>query len=193
MNTEKLMAHLTFELDKELFAINVEKVISILEMSHITKIPNAPSYLKGVINLRGKVLPVVSGRIKMGMPPKEPDRQTSIIVLSIWLDDKEVNVGLMVDSVHSVIEILPESVLPSPSIGDKFKTDFIIGIFNYSNAAIEKSKTDEDFLTGNITITKASKEDENRLIMILDIDKIFSTTEIISLSQHNETSEKIDL
>ncbi len=186
MKTNEILAHLTFRLDTELFAINVSKVISILEMSYITKIPNAPVYLKGVINLRGKVLPVIDGRIKMGMPTKEADRESAIIVLSILVDTAVVSVGLQVDAVHSVLEIDPAHVLPAPSIGDKFKTDFITGIYNLAESNADKTSKSDDLYTSATQYSTVKSDTEDHLVMILDIDKIFSTNEIISLKSHTE-------
>jgi purine-binding chemotaxis protein CheW len=158
MNTDKdngLQTYLSFKLSEEVFAINVSKVINILEMSRITKIPKAPEYMKGVINLRGTVLPVVDLRIKFGLPEKETNIDTSIIVLSIDLNGESVLVGTLVDAVKEVLELKTNEIAPSPTIGSKYNSGFIEGMW----------RIDENF------------------IMILDINKVFSTDEVIDFKE----------
>lgn len=147
---------LSFRLGEEVFAIDVSKVINILEMSHITRIPKAPEYMKGVINLRGTVLPVIDLRTKFGLPEKEATVDTSIIVLSIDLAGEPVLIGTLVDAVKEVLELKTNEIAPSPTIGTKYNTGFIEGMW----------RTDEKF------------------IMILDIDKVFSTDEVIDFNSH---------
>jgi purine-binding chemotaxis protein CheW len=149
--------YLSFKLGEEVFAINVSKVINILEMSNITRIPKAPEYMKGVINLRGTVLPVVDLRIKFGLPEKETTVDTSIIVLNIDLNGEPVLVGTQVDAVKEVLELKSDDVAPSPTIGSKYNSGFIDGMW----------RQDEKF------------------IMILNIDKVFSTDEIIDFKDAN--------
>ena len=91
--TSKINSYLTFKLGDEEFAAHVGKVLNILEMTKITTVPKAPDYLKGVINLRGAVLPVIDARIKFGMPEAEYTTNTCIIVLDIDLDGDSVHVG----------------------------------------------------------------------------------------------------
>lgn len=170
MNIEKdhgVKTCLTFKLGEEVFAINVSKVINILEMSHITRIPKTPEYMKGVINLRGTVLPVVDLRIKFGLPEKENTVDTSIIVISIDLNGEPILIGTLVDAVREVLELKNDEISPAPTIGTKYNTGFIEGMW----------RTDEKF------------------IMILDIDKVFSTEEVIDFKEQstqsiNETTEK---
>jgi purine-binding chemotaxis protein CheW len=142
-------------MSEELFAINVSKVINILEMRHITKVPKTPAYMKGVINLRGTVLPVVNLRIKFGLPDTENTVDTSIIVLNIEKDGEIVMLGIQVDAVREVLELKDEEIAESPSIGTKYNSGFIQGMY----------RMDEHF------------------IMILDIDKIFSIDDIIDVKE----------
>jgi len=154
-NNIGIRTYLSFKLSEEVFAINVSKVINILEMSHITRVPKAPDYIKGVINLRGTVLPVVDLRIKFGLPEKEVNVDTSIIVLDIELNGEPVLVGTLVDAVKEVLELKSEEISPSPTIGTKYNSGFIDGMW----------RQDEKF------------------IMILDIDKVFSTEEVIDYKE----------
>ncbi|MFA6401969.1 MAG: chemotaxis protein CheW [Salinivirgaceae bacterium] len=120
--------YLTFRLGKEYFASNVSQVLNILEMLPITQIPKAPEYMKGVINLRGTVLPVIDTRIKFGMPATELDTNTAILVLNIHIEGKEVKLGAIVDSVDEVIELDESQIQQPPSIGVKYKSEFILGM-----------------------------------------------------------------
>jgi purine-binding chemotaxis protein CheW len=159
---QKLLdSYLSFKLGDELFAANVAKVLNILEMVKITKVPKAPEYMKGVINLRGNVLPVIDTRIKFGMTPTEFSKNTCILVLDIIVDGDEIQVGSLVDSVQEVLEITKEGIQPPPNIGSKYKSEFIFGM----------AKQKEEF------------------IMLLDMDKVFSVEEIVNLKEQTENTE----
>ncbi len=151
----KSKSYLSFKIGSELFAAHVSKVLNILEMTRITKVPRAPEHMLGVINLRGAVLPVIDTRIKFGMPTTEQTDETCIIVCEVIIDSETVRVGALVDGVEEVVEIEKDEILPPPSIGSQYNTDFIQGVMNI----------DEKF------------------IMVLDMDKIFSTEDKISLTQ----------
>lgn len=120
--------YLTFKLGKEQFAVNVKQVISILEMQQITEIPNSPSYLRGMINLRGNVLPVVDTRVRFGMSKTEQSANTCIIVLDIETDKEALKVGALVDSVNEVITCSDNEIKPVPGIGTKYHADFLLGM-----------------------------------------------------------------
>ena len=154
----KLNSFLSFKLGDEIFAANVGKVLNILELTKITKVPKAPDYMKGVINLRGSVLPLVDTRIKFGMEPTEFTTNTCILVLDIDFDGESVHVGALVDAVQEVLEINENEVEPPPSIGSKYKSEFIEGV----------AKNDEDF------------------IMLLDMDLIFTNDELRVLKESSD-------
>ena len=155
----KIDSYLTFKLGDESFAANVSKVLNILEMVKITKVPKAPVYMKGVINLRGSVLPLVDTRVKFSMGETPITTNTCILVLEIDMDGENIQVGAMVDAVQEVLEIKEKDILPAPKIGSTYKNEFIEGM----------AKNGDDF------------------IMILNMDLIFSTEELIELK---ETSVK---
>lgn len=159
-----LQTYLSFKLGEEVFAINVSKVLNILELKPITKVPKSPEYLKGVINLRGSVLPVVDLRLKFGLPENQITVDTNIIVLSIEKDGESTTIGILIDAVREVLEFRSEEISPSPSIGTKYNAGFISGM----------RRVDESF------------------IMILDIDKVFSTEEVVDFKEHiSQTPEEI--
>lgn len=151
----KISSYLTFKLGEEEFAAHVGKVLNILEMTKITEVPRSPSYMKGVINLRGAVLPVIDTRIKFGMSPTTYTGNTCIVVMDIELDSESVHVGALVDSVQAVIEIDDNQILPPPSIGHKYRSEFIDGVANINES----------------------------FIMILNMDEVFSTDELISMQE----------
>lgn len=157
----KINSYLTFKLGEEEFAAHVGKVLNILEMTKITEVPKAPSYMKGVINLRGSVLPVIDTRIKFGMTPTECNANTCIVVMDIDLDGESVHVGALVDSVQAVIEIDQKSIMPPPNLGSKYRSEFIVGVAN----------------------------DHDNFIMILNMDEVFSSEEIADLSTTSAASE----
>lgn len=151
----KINSYLTFKLGDETFAANVSKVLNILEMTKVTKVPKAPPYMKGVINLRGAVLPLVDTRIKFEMSPTEFTPNTCILVLDININGESVHVGALVDSVQEVIELDDNQIMPPPSIGTRYKSEFLEGV----------AKIGDDF------------------VMILDMDLIFSTDELSLLKE----------
>src|SRR5258705_6520490 len=104
-SVETLNSFLSFRLGDELFAANVSKVLEILEIPKITKVPRSPAFMRGVVNLRGNVLPVIDTRIKFGLPTIDDTINSCILVLSIELEGKEIVLGAIVDEVKEVTEI----------------------------------------------------------------------------------------
>jgi len=150
--------YLTFELDRETFALDVAKVREILDSPTVTKVPQTPEYMRGVINLRGSVVPVIDLRLKFRMAETEQTVNTCIIVVEIELEGDLIILGALADSVQEVIDLEPDQIEPAPRIGSKLNTDFIKGM----------GKHNEQF------------------IMILDIDKVFSATELAAVVDDNE-------
>ena len=143
--------YLTFRLEDEVFAIDVSQAREVLEFSTITKVPRSPDFMRGVINLRGSVVPVVDLRIKFGMSMTERTINSRIVVMEIALDGEKIVVGALADSVHEVLELDPNQIEPPPRIGTRWRADLIKGI----------GKREEQF------------------IIILDIDRIFTSDEVM--------------
>jgi purine-binding chemotaxis protein CheW len=160
----KINSYLSFKLGNEEFAAHASKVLNILEMTNITVVPKSPEYMKGVINLRGTVLPVIDTRIKFGMSPTEYTSNTCIIVLDILIDNESLQVGALVDGVQAVLEIEKEQIMPAPSIGSKYRSEFIKGVANIN----------ENF------------------VMILDMDAIFSSDDLSTLVESASETKNID-
>ncbi len=146
--------YLTFKLGEEVFALDIQKVREVLEYTSVTKVPQTPPFMRGVINLRGGVVPVVDMRLKFGLEKAEKTVNTCVIITEIAIDEEVTVLGALVDSVQEVIELDPGRIEPAPRIGTRLRTEFIAGM----------GKRDGEF------------------IIILDIDKVFSFEEI-SLAQ----------
>ena len=145
--------YLTFKLADEIFALDVAKVREILEYTSITKVPQTPEFMRGVINLRGSVVPVIDMRLKFGMEATEQTINTCIIVVEVTLEGDTTILGALADSVQEVVEMEPESIEPAPHIGTRLNTEFIKGMGKH----------------------------EEHFVMILDIDRVFSEQEMAAL------------
>ena len=129
-----MTSYLIFKLEKELFAINVKKVLSIIEMHEITKVPKSETHLKGVINLRGEIIPVIDSHVKFNLAPATITMKTSILILELaWSDFENVKVGLMIDKVEEVLRISKKEILPPPKIEDNEQSDYITGMFEHKD------------------------------------------------------------
>ena len=147
--------YMTFKLGNELFAICVAQVREVLEVSQITRIPTAPNYMRGVVNVRGQSTPVVDLRLKFGLAPARDTVHTRIIVMELELDGEATVLGGVADSVHEVIELEPGNINPPPRIAMRWRTDFIQGM----------GKRGDDF------------------IIILDVNAVFSSDELVLVGE----------
>ncbi len=121
--------YLTFVLGHESYGVGVLKVREIIRMLNITPVPKMPDYLKGVINLRGKVIPVVDLRMRFKLAVIETTERTCIIVMQIEHDSGAISqVGLIVDAVEEVVNIPTTDIEETPDFGNKLKTDYITGM-----------------------------------------------------------------
>jgi purine-binding chemotaxis protein CheW len=116
--------YLTFVLAEEEYGLPIMKVLEIIGMMPVTPVPRVPDYIQGVINLRGKVIPVISLRAKLGMPEQEPTIHTCIIVVDV----SGVEMGIIVDEVTEVLNIDGEQIEDPPAFGAHVDTDFMLGI-----------------------------------------------------------------
>ena len=142
--------YLTFKLEDEIFAVDIAKVREVLDFTAITKVPRTPEFMRGVINLRGSVVPVVDMKLKFGMAKTEKTVNTCIIIVEVTVDNETTILGALADSVQEVMDLEPNQIESAPKIGTKLRTEFIKGM----------GKRDEHF------------------IIILDIDKVFSSGEL---------------
>jgi purine-binding chemotaxis protein CheW len=142
--------YLTFKLGAEVFALEVSKVREVLDFTTITKIPRTPEFLRGVINLRGSVVPVVDLRLGFGLDSVDPTVNTCIIVVDVAMASETIIVGALADAVEEVVDIDAADIQPPPRLGSAIQTDFIQGM----------------------------GKRENGFLMILNIDRIFSTADV---------------
>lgn len=136
IDQQKIISYLTFRMQDELFAVSVGNVVNILELTDITKVPKAPEYMRGIINLRGEVLPVIDTRIKIGLSPIEFSTNTCILVMEAELDNVHVRLGALVDAVQEVLEFEDEDILPPPSVGSNYQSIFLTGVVRHNEQFI---------------------------------------------------------
>jgi purine-binding chemotaxis protein CheW len=166
METKELLEmnqYLAFNLENEVFAFDISKVREVLEFDTVTKVPQTPEMMKGVINLRGSVVPVIDMRVKFGMGETLKTVNTVIIIIEIVLDGTSTMIGALVDSVQEVMDLDSDHIEPPPKIGTKLNTDFIRGM----------GKQDGEFL------------------IILDIEKIFSSEELDFVQQASGKDQRV--
>lgn len=125
--------YLTFRLGEEEFGVEILKVREIIGLMGITVVPRTPPFIRGVINLRGKIIPVVDLRLKFGMSATEDTELTCIIVVDMSVDDQNIQMGILVDSVSEVLDIAAASIEPTPAFGAGVNTDFILGMARIEN------------------------------------------------------------
>jgi purine-binding chemotaxis protein CheW len=159
----EITQYLTFKLNNEVFALDITKVREVLDFTTITRVPRTPEFMRGVINLRGSVVPVVDLRLKFGMTKTEKTVNTCIIITEVELEGETTILGALADSVQEVIDLMPDHIEPAPKIGTHLNTEFIKGM---------------------------GKQNE-RFIIILDINKVFSAEEI-ALVQGAEKEAKVE-
>lgn len=147
--------YLTFNLERELFALDISSVREVLELVNITRVPRTPEYIRGVINLRGRAVPVVDLKMKFGIGATERTVNTCIIIVEVSLDGESTVLGALADSVQEVYEMESSQIEPPPRMGTPIRADFIRGM----------GKAGEQF------------------IIILDINKVFTSLELAGLAQ----------
>ena len=147
--------YLTFTLAEEEFGIGILKIKEIIGMLPITSVPQTPDYVKGVINLRGKVIPVLDLRLRFGLPTVVYTERTCIIVVEIAGDSGTILIGIVVDAVSEVLNIKGDDIEKTPTFGTKLNTDYILGMAK---------------MEGGVKI-------------LLDIDRVLSNAELSLLSE----------
>ncbi len=155
--------YLTFRIETEYFAIDVSQVREVLDLDNITRIPNTLEFMRGVINVRGSVVPVMDLRMKFGESQTDTTLDTRIIVMELLVDGEPTVLGAIADSVHEVLELEPDQIEPPPAIGKRWLTDNIKGV----------GKRNDEF------------------IMILDINKVFSVDELIEVKAAGTSADTL--
>ena len=147
---EQAAQYLTFRLGEEVFALDIAQVREVLDYTAITRVPRMPDFMRGVINLRGSVVPVVDLRLKFGMAATERTVNTCIIIAEVALEGERSVLGALADSVQEVIDLEASQIEPSPRLGSSIRADFIRGMGKHNE----------------------------RFQIILDFDRVFSADEL---------------
>lgn len=153
--------YLTFVLAQETYAVNIIRIKEIIEHSQLTTVPMMPAFIRGVINLRGRVVPVIDLLARFGKGQTVADKRTCIVILEVESDGEQQDIGVMVDAVNEVLDIPASEIEPPPSFGASIKTDFIKGM-------------------GKVN---------GRFVIMLDVDHVLSMPELAQLSGISETEE----
>jgi purine-binding chemotaxis protein CheW len=144
--------YLTFQIADEEYAIGILRVREIIQYETVTKVPRTPHWIRGVINLRGNVVPVVDLAVKFGLPPTQPTTSTCIVIAEVTLEGEAAVMGVLADSVSQVIDLRREQIQPPPAFGTKVHVDFLQGM-------------------GQM---------DKKLVLILDIDRVLTTDELLA-------------
>jgi len=150
--------YLTLRLGKETYGIPVLKVQEIIGRTEITEVPRMPTFIKGVINLRGKIIPLMDLRLKFNLEEKEYTDRTVFVVLEVTLGEKKRQMGIVVDSVSEVVKLEDAMIEPPPRYGFEVDSDFIIGM---------------------------GKQNE-KVIMLLDIEKVLTENELAFIAEESK-------
>jgi len=150
---------LTFKLNDDVYGINILQIKEIIEYGSITKVPMMPGFIAGVINLRGSVVPVVDLAQRFLEQPMERTKRSSIVILEIIHEGDKLEVGVTVDIVNEVLDIMSKDIEPAPSFGTKIRTDFISGMGKVSGL----------------------------LLVILNIEVVLSIDELSMVSEQNHS------
>jgi len=151
---------LSFQLENENYCIEILKVRELMGMSDITPLPQTPPYIRGVINLRGQIIPIIDLRLKFGLPFKAYTKRTSIIVGEIDMGEK-ILMGLVVDSIQDVVSVPEEKIAHLPYVNAKIKADYIKGV--------------------------ATTQDGIKIV--LDVEKILNDNELSALNEIKKSAE----
>lgn len=146
--------YLTFQLGSEAYAIGILGIKEIIEYGQVTPVPMMPSSIRGVINLRGAVVPVVDLACRFGGEPSRLSRRSCIVILEVGVDEGVQVIGIVVDAVHEVVQIDAAQIEPPPAFGTRIRTDFIQGM-------------------GKI---------DGRFVVILDIGRVLSVDDLAALA-----------
>ena len=147
--------YLTFCLGDEIYGLGILKVQEIIGVMSVTRVPRTPDFIRGVINLRGKVIPVVDLRLKFGMPTRDDTERTCVIVVQVIRSGNQITMGLIVDEVSEVLEVKGEQIEPPPSFGTTMDTSFLLGM----------GKVGE------------------KVVMLLDVDRVMSGEEVAEIAE----------
>lgn len=154
-STQPVHQYLTFFLAGDEYAIGVVQIKEIIECVALTRVPGAPAWIRGVINLRGAVVPVVDLAVKFGLARTEITRRTCVVIVEASLSGEPMVMGVMADAVHQVMDLTAEQIQPPPCFGPKVRVDCIVGM----------------------------GESNGKFVVLLNIDRILSSSELLAAAE----------
>lgn len=157
-STERPAQYVSFFLAGEEYAVSILRAREIVAYDVITRVPMAPAGVRGVLNLRGRVVPVIDLSSRLGLPPTEPTRWTCILMVEVEIDGEPALMGMMIDAVSDVIDLAPADLEPPPLFGARMRLEYLAGI------------------------GKVGK----KIVLLLDIDRILSTEDLLAASFYPE-------
>jgi len=160
-SVQSVNQYLTFFLAGDEYAISIVQITEIIECTTLTRVPGAPPWIRGVLNLRGAVVPVVDLAVKFGLPSTEITRRTCVVIVELRIKGQPMVMGVMADGVHQVMELLPDQIQPPPSFGPKVRVDCILGMGASSG----------------------------KFVVLLNIDRILSRSELLAASSVAQPAE----
>ena len=155
---------LTFMLAEEMFAVGIQQVREIIEYGNVTTVPMMPRFVRGVINLRGSVVPVIDLSARFGRGTSEIHRRTCVVIVEIEQEGVQQELGMIVDAVSEVLDIPLSEIEPAPAFGARIRADFISGM-------------------GKV---------EGRFVILLDVDKVLAVDEMVALSELGDRNHERD-
>ncbi|HOT14187.1 MAG TPA: chemotaxis protein CheW [Bacteroidales bacterium] len=150
--------YLSFVVGEEQFAVNVTKVLEVLQKQTITKVPNAPDFIKGIINFRGEVVPVFEMRVKFNLAERDETKGYVIIILDLQSGEETIRIGAIADKVRDVITLNDSDIKPVPAMNKDFNTEFLQGIVKLND----------------------------KFILLLNVDKVFTSNQLQQLHDSSE-------
>jgi len=153
----RTMSALTLELGGELFAIEAGRVREVLDRVTITEVPNAPDFVGGLINVRGRVVPLADMRVKFAMERLAPDENTRIVVLELDLDGVPTVVGVLADRVHKVADIDLSAMEEPPKVGMRWRPEFLRGVARHDGQFIIVPDLEQIFDTGGESAVRTTE------------------------------------
>jgi purine-binding chemotaxis protein CheW len=159
-NSGHIQQYLTFVLSGEVFAIGILSIKEIIEYTHLTAVPMTPEYVRGVINLRGAVVPVLDLSVRFGKQSSPVTKRTCIVIIEIDAGGEHHDIGVVVDTVNAVLDIPASEIEPPPSFGTRIRTDFIQGMAKVNG----------------------------KFVILLDVNQILATEEMLALTEARESA-----
>jgi purine-binding chemotaxis protein CheW len=155
--------YLTFTLDKEVFALEIGRIREVIDYLNVTPVPRMPVFLRGVINLRGNVVPVIDLRLMLGMKATEKKVDTCIIITEVMIEENSLHLGMLADSVQEVIDVDASQIDPAPKLGTMLNTDFIRGMGKRGDAFFIILNIDRVLSSSDLSmVNKMKLQEENK-------------------------------